>query len=174
MHKVKAVDIRISAVSSKSIPISSVIHIQSKLDIRISMVSSETILISSVILISNGFVWKLDFGQQQKYSYNERYSYIQCTYIQLWLYWVDLCELLILVSCKSILKTGDIVISSVLISSFDRIRISLVNSKHILISSVILISCGFVWKPYFGPQQKYCYNKRYYYIQCFNNQLWLY
>ena len=55
--------------------------VQSTVDIRISLVSGKSIVISSVILLSSGFVWKVDFGQRQKYSNSQWYSYIECSNI---------------------------------------------------------------------------------------------
>ena len=55
------------------------------MDIRISLVSNKYILMSSVILISNGICVKT-FVKQQMYSYNERCSFLKCSYIQIWLY----------------------------------------------------------------------------------------
>ena len=78
--------------------------VQSKLDIRISLVSRKSIVISSVILLFSWFVWKLDFGQRQQYSYNKWYSYFDCSYIQLWLYTVCMYRPPRLIN-HSILKT---------------------------------------------------------------------
>ncbi len=60
--------------------------VQSKLVIRMQLVSSKSIHLSSVILLGSGFAWKLEFGKRHQYFYEERYSSIECSYIQLWLY----------------------------------------------------------------------------------------